>query len=130
MWQKREIENYLCMESVLLAFARHDQRDDLFGRAEAQNREQTMRDCIREIASALRTLRGIEPWSADIKASDDFLDPLFRLFFDKLQLPNLLRKTDYHALASLVPKEKIDPGVIAKLDGIVAVAQKATSKEV
>src|ERR1019366_9344651 len=25
MWQKREIENYLCHESVLLAYARHDQ---------------------------------------------------------------------------------------------------------
>ena len=35
-WQKREIENYLCMESVLLAYARHEQSDDLFGRAEAR----------------------------------------------------------------------------------------------
>ena len=30
MWRKREIENYLCQESVLLAYARHDQPDDLF----------------------------------------------------------------------------------------------------
>jgi ABC-type transport system involved in cytochrome c biogenesis ATPase subunit len=129
MWQKREIENYLCQESVLLAYARHDQPDDLFGRAESKQREQIMRECIQEIGSALRTLRRIEPWSADIKATDDFLDPLFQLFFDKLQLPNLLRKTDYHVLARLVPKEKIDPEIIAKLDGIFAVAQKAKSKE-
>jgi ABC-type transport system involved in cytochrome c biogenesis ATPase subunit len=129
MWQKREIENYLCQESVLLAYARHDQPDDLFGRAESKQREQIMRECIQEIGSALRTLRRIEPWSADIKATDDFLDPLFQLFFDKLQLPNLLRKTDYHVLARLVPKEKIDPEIIAKLDGIVAVAKKAKSKE-
>jgi ABC-type transport system involved in cytochrome c biogenesis ATPase subunit len=129
MWQKREIENYLCQESVLLAYARHDQPDDLFGRAESKQREQIMRECIQEIGSALRTLRRIEPWSADIKATDDFLDPLFQLFFDKLQLPNLLRKTDYHVLARLVPKEKIDPEIIAKLDGIFTVAQKAKSKE-
>ena len=129
MWQKREIENYLCHESVLLAYARYDQPDDLFGRAEAQNRERTMRECIQEISSALRTLRRIEPGSADIKASDDFLDPLFQLFFDKLQLPNLLLKTDYHVLARLVPREKIDPEVIAKLDGIVAVVAKAKPKE-
>ena len=129
MWQKREIENYLCQESVLLAYARHDQPDDLFGRAEVGRREQIMRECIQEIGSALRTLRRIEPWSADIKATDDFLDPLFQLFFDKLQLPNLLRKTDYHVLARLVPKEKIDPEIIAKLDGIVAVAHKARPKE-
>jgi hypothetical protein len=31
MWQKREIENYLCQEHVLVAYARHDQADDLFG---------------------------------------------------------------------------------------------------
>ena len=129
VWQKREIENYLCQESVLLAYARHDQPDDLFGRAEAQAREQTMRGCVQEITSALRTLRRIEPWSADIKASDDFLDPLFQLFFDKLRLPNLLRKTDYHVLARLVPRDEIDPEVIAKLDGIVAVANKAKPKE-
>jgi len=129
MWQKREIENYLCMESVLLAYARHDQPDDLFGGAEAQRRVQTMRDCIQEITLALRTLGRPDPWSADLKASDDFLNPLFDLFFQRIGLPNLLRKTDYHALARLVPKDKIDREVVAKLDGILAVAQKAKSKE-
>ena len=67
--------------------------------------------------------------SADIKATDDFLDPLFQLFFDKLQLPNLLRKTDYHVLARLVPRDSFDAEVISKLDGIVAVAKKAKPKE-
>ena len=129
MWEKREIENYLCRESVLLAYARHDQPDDLFGRAEVGRREQTMRECIQEISSALRTLRRLEPWSADIKASDDFLDPLFQLFFDRLELPNLLRKTDYHVLARLVPKEQIDAEITTKLDGIVSVAKKAHPKE-
>ena len=129
MWRKREIENYLCMEPVLLAYARHDQSDDLFGRAEAERRVQIMRECILEITSALRTLGGPDPWSDDIKASNEFLNPLFDLFFRKLGLPNMLRKTDYHVLARLVPKEKIDLEVLAKLDGIVAVAQKAKSKE-
>ena len=129
MWQKREIENYLCQESILLNYARHDQPDDLFGCAEADRRVQTMRDCIQEVTIALQTLGRPDPWSADVKASDDFLNPLFDRFFQKVGLPNLLRKTDYHALAQLVPKEKIDPEVIAKLDGILAVAQKAKSKE-
>jgi len=129
MWQKREIENYLCQESVLLAYARHEQPDDLFGRAEAHRREQTMRECIQEITTALQTLGRPSPWSADVKASDDFLNPLFDRFFQKLSLPNLLRKTDYHVLARLVLKENIDPEVIAKLNGIVAVAKKAKPKE-
>jgi hypothetical protein len=129
MWQKREIENYLCMESVLLDYARHDQPDDLFGRAEAERRVQTMRDCIREVTIALQTLGRPDPWSADVKASDDFLNPLFDRFFLRLDLPNLLRKTDYHVLARLVAKDKIDPEIVSKLDGILAVAQKAKSKE-
>jgi ABC-type transport system involved in cytochrome c biogenesis ATPase subunit len=129
MWQKREIENYLCQESVLLAYARHDQPDDLFGRAESEQREQLMRECIQEIGNALRTLRRIEPWSPEIKATDDFLDPLFQRYFEKLQLPNLLRKTDYHVLARLLPKDKIDPEIIEKLDAIVTLAKKAHPKE-
>ncbi len=88
-----------------------------------------MRDCIQEVSAALQTLGKPDPWSADVKASDDFLDPLFKQFFQRLHLPNLLRKTDYHVLARLVPKEQIDLEVIAKLDGILAVAQKAKSKE-
>jgi ABC-type transport system involved in cytochrome c biogenesis ATPase subunit len=128
-WQKREIENYLCQESVLLAYARHDQSDDLFGRAETDRRVRTMRECIQEVTGALQTLGKPDPWSADVKASDDFLNPLFDRYFKKLGLPNWLRKTDYHVLARLVPKDEIDPEVVAKLDGIVAVAKKAKSKE-
>ncbi len=128
MWDKKEIENYLCMEEVLLAYARHDQPNDLFGIAETQHREKAMQDSISEISSALKTLRRLEPWSADIKASDDFLDRLFEIFFQKMGLPNLLRKTDYHILASLVPEDKIHTDVMKKLDKIVTVAKKAKYK--
>jgi ABC-type lipoprotein export system ATPase subunit len=125
MWQRREIENYLCQEDVLLAYARHDQPDDLFGRAEAARREQAMRECIAEVTAALATLSKPSPWSHDIKASDDFLSPVFERFFKKLGLPNLLRKTDYHVLAGLVPRNKLVPEVTTKLDTILAVAKKA-----
>jgi hypothetical protein len=125
MWQKREIENYLCQEDVLLAYARHDQADDLFGRAEAVRREQVMRECIAEVTAALATLSRPSPWSDEIKASDEFLNPVFELFFKKLGLPNLLRKTDYHVLAGLVPREKLDAEVTVKLDAILAIARKA-----
>jgi len=126
VWKRREIENYLCMEEVLLAYADADQPpDDLFGLAERQRREQAMREAIAEVSTALKTLGRPDPWSPDIKASDDFLDPLFKKYFEKLGLPNLLRKTDYHILARLVPREKIDPEVVEKLDAIATVAQKA-----
>ena len=43
MWRRREIENYFCREDVLLAYARHDQSDDLFGRSEAETRAKDAR---------------------------------------------------------------------------------------
>ena len=128
MWRRREVENYLCQEAVLLGYARHDLPDDLFGLAEANWREQAMREAIQEVTSALQTLRKPDPWSPDIKASDDFLDPLFDVYFKKLGLPNLMRKSDYYSLARLVPAEAIDPEVTEKLDAIVAIAAKAAPR--
>jgi len=36
-----------------------------------------------------------------------------------------LRKSDYHVLASLVPRDRIDPEVSRKLSAIVEVAREA-----
>ncbi|MEW5879736.1 MAG: AAA family ATPase, partial [Pseudomonadota bacterium] len=87
---------------------------------------QTMVEAIDEIARALAALGKPEPSSPDLKASDDFLDPLFRRFFEKLELPNLMAKTDYHTLAPFVRAQDIDPEVREKLDRIVEVAGRAT----
>ncbi len=125
MWRKREIENYLCQEEVLIAYARHGLPDDLFGREEARQREEIMRQCIAEVSGALETLGRPGPWSDDLKASDDFLTPLFEKYFKRLNLPNLLRKTDFHVLAGVVPKDRLSPEVAEKLDAILTVARSA-----
>jgi ABC-type lipoprotein export system ATPase subunit len=125
MWRRRELENYLCMEEVLLAYAHGQESDDLFSMAESSRRENAMRESIEEVAKAIETLYECDPWSPDIKASDDFLDRLFRIYFKKLSMDNLLLKNDYHVLAGLVPKDKIDTEITEKLDAIVEVAKKA-----
>ena len=125
MWRRREIENYLCQESVLLRYARHELSDDLFGAAEADRRETAMREAIAEVTAALKTLRNLDPWSPDIKAKDEFLNPLFRTYFGKLDLPNLLLKSDYHILASLVAREELDAEIGEKLDAIADVTARA-----
>ena len=124
MWRRREIENYICMEEVLLSYARHDLPDDLFGKAESQHREQGMRDAIADVTKLLE-IDDLNPWSPDVKATDQVLDRVFRLFFKKLALPLQLRKSDYHILAGLVPKERLDAEITEKLDAIVAVAKKS-----
>jgi len=125
MWRRREIENYFCTEDVLVAYARHDLPNDLFGQAESQAREQAMREAIGEVAQALKTLNKPNPWSAEIKATDEFLDPLFKKFFAKLKLPLQLRKADYHVLASLTTNAELDPEIAEKLDAVDAVARRA-----
>ena len=62
-----------------------------------------------------------DPFGPDVKASDDFLDPVFQTYFSKLGLRNLMQKTDYHVLAHLVPRELIDSEISEKLDRIVEV---------
>jgi len=123
MWTRRELENYLCQRETLVRFAEdqcHRQQGELFG----VEWRTAMEEAIREVEMALRTL-GKDPWSADIKASDDFLEPLFKKFYERLGLPNLMSKTDYHALAAFVPKEAIDEEIREALDAIVAVASAA-----
>jgi len=108
MWKKRELENYVCTEEVLLSYARRDLPGDLFGQAEAARREMAMRDSIREVTQALKTLGKKDPWSSDMKVTDDFLDPLFQKYFEKLGFDNLFLKNDYYVLASFVPIEKLN----------------------
>ena len=64
-------------------------------------------------------------WWRTVKASDEFMDPVFEDFFQELGLPNLIRKTDYHRLAALVPKEMIASEVTEVLDAIVKVSRSA-----
>ncbi len=130
MWNKREIENYFSTEEVLLSYARYDlKKDDLFDQMDADRREKAMRSAIDEVVKSLNTLGKPDPWSSDIKASDDFLDPTFKNYFKKLDSPILLRKTNYYTLANLVPKDKLDAEITDKLNQIVTVAKRSHTPE-
>jgi ABC-type taurine transport system ATPase subunit len=121
MWRKREIENYLCRPEVLRAWASHQTEGGLF----AASWVETMDASIREVEAALRVLGKPSPWSDELKASDDFLEPLFQAFYTRLGLPNLMNKSDYQELAVYLKKELIDPEIVEVLDTIAGVAQSA-----
>ncbi len=123
MWKRREIENYLCQRETLLAWAQ-TQGDAQAGELFASTWSDAMAAAIEEVSAALATLGKPGPWSADVKASDDFLQPLFQKFYDKLGLPNVMRKTDYHTLAPYVAAEAIDPEVSEVLDEIDRVSRR------
>lgn len=124
VWQRREIENYLCQRPTLIRYA-ESQGMDLQGDLFAALWRKAMEESIDEIASALAALGKPDPWSPDLKASDEFLNPLFRAFYGKLQLPNVMSKTDFHTLAPFVSVEDIDGEVRATLDAIANVAELA-----
>ena len=118
-WAKKEIENYFCNKDVLQGFAR-DEGVGLFQEININ----AMNETINEIESALNTLRK-SPWDDDIKVTDEFLDPLFDKYYEKLNLPNLMRKSKYYRLAEFVAPDALDIEVYEKLDLIVRVAEKA-----
>ena len=128
-WRRREIENYLCSPATLEAYAAASAAGDapgpLFTPSAEERRRDAMRSAIGEIESALRNLRRPPPWNALTKASDDFLEPLFASYFDKLGLPNLMAKSNYHELVEHVPADEIDVEIGEKLDAIARVAESA-----
>ena len=128
VWRHREIENYLCQEVTLLNWVKAQGRaphGDLF----VASWLDAMEKAIAEICSALADLGKPDPWSPDLKASDEFLDPLFKKFYQTVRLPNLMQKTDYHTLAPYVPPDELNAEVREKLDAIVDVAGKAVVKD-
>ena len=127
-WRRRELENYLCRRGVLLDFAEAEGRrlqGDLFGAAWRER----MQACIAEIEQALRTLGASSPWGPDVKASDEFLDPLFARFYAASDSPDLMRKADYHRLAEFLEAGAVDAEITEKLDAIAGVADRARPRE-
>ncbi len=129
VWNRREIENYLCTRRTLEAYARASGAASgpgaLFASAEASKRLTAMGEAIDEVGKALETLGKESPWSDRAKASNDFFTPLFRTYFDKIGIPNLMAKKTFYELAGHVPEDEIDSEIGEKLDAIARVAESA-----
>lgn len=125
MWRRRELENYLCVRDALLAHAERRGEEQGGGELFGVAWRNTMNAVIDEIEQALGALGRSSPWGEDVKASDEFLDPVYKRFYERLALPNLMRKTDYHTLAPFVPVDRLDAEISEKLDAIVDTARQA-----
>lgn len=121
MWQKNEIENYFCIKENLIRFIEDSTTGELFQASDTD----IMKEEIDELEKALLKIGKPSPWGDDIKATDDFLDPLFRNFSSRTNQPLILRKRNYYKLIKYMSKDMVDKEVITKLDSIVSVAKKA-----
>ena len=124
MWKRREIENYLCRKEVLIAWAK-DKGEETEGPLFSHQWMHTMEEAIEETEKNLETRGKGSPWSPETKTSDDFLNPLFDAFFEKLKLDNLMQRTNYHTLVQYVSPDEIDPEVSDVLDAILEVSNRA-----
>lgn len=126
MWRRREIENYLVTPESLRASVQLGLRsDDLVDEAERKTRLDVLNTCMNELVHALKLTNKHDPWGVDIKVTDDFLDPLFRLYYERLGIPQKTFKRDYHGLADAIPASQIDPEVSEVLDMIQATSARA-----
>jgi hypothetical protein len=126
MWSRREIENYVVTRESLKAFVQAGLRaDDLIERAEKEARAGVLDSCLAEVEQALRITNKADPWGSEIKVTDEFLDPLFKLFYERLGIPQQVFKRDYHGLADSIPVQEIAPEIGSMLDELVAVAGRA-----
>lgn len=128
MWERREIENYFCTPSVLEAYAKQVPTEALGPLFEAPRIEKNvaaMQEAIRNIESALQALGKAHPWGADIKASDDFLGPVFKRYFEILGLANPMTKKSFYELVTYMPAGDMPSEISDKLDAIAAVAERA-----
>lgn len=128
-WTRREIESFLCQPPTLYAYAEKSGAESaigpLFSKAESTHRRTTMEETVRRLVPPIALENPNDRWWHETKASDAFLDRVFETYFQRLGLPNLMRKTDYHELAALVPADLIDPEVGEKLDAIADTATRA-----
>ena len=129
VWERREIGNYLCTRRTLEAYAAEssdvDRLGSLFAPPEVERRNAAMQDAIAEVEAELAANGTAPPWSADLKAGEQVLEPILAAFFRKLDLPVANRSV--HELAEHVPEDEIAPDVTRKLDAIAQVAADASS---
>ncbi len=123
MWQKNEIENYLCQSETLRRWA--EAFGLKYGTLYREAASHAMDESIDEIEKALKIL-GKSPWSNEIKASEEFLKPLFIKFFERLKLPNFMQKSSYYELASFISPGDIDREIKKVLDVIAEISQSAS----
>ena len=127
MWTRREVESYFCLPETLSEYAAQTGKTEgpgpLFAAKETEARVQAMQESIQEVTAAMETLEKGSPWANDTKVSNDFMTPLFKKYFKKLNLPNIMDKKRFHDLVNYVPAERIDSEIRIALDKIVRIAE-------
>lgn len=120
---RRELENYFCSPVLLRRWVEPGARvADLFGHAELAKRRSAMEQAIRANTIPLALDDPTHRFWRTNKVSDEYLPAVFGSFFELLDLPTSMNKSDYSQLARLLEPNEIDPELIAVLEAIARTA--------
>jgi hypothetical protein len=126
---RREIENYLIDPNVLLRYAESLAEGGtglpLFDSAQIGKNIDAMNQAIEDNVPPRAMRDRSDPWWVNVKASEEFLEPLFVSFFQRLGLPNLISKTDFHQLARFVRVDDIPEEIRDLLDLIRSASRES-----
>lgn len=127
-WSRREVENYYAFPETLEKWAASTQPRDLFSFDGTPTRRALARELTENLVPRVALTNLNDPWWIDTKISEQFLERFFASFFDRLTLPNIMKKTSYHEVASFAPPALIPAEVKEKLDAIETVRKAAKPK--
>jgi AAA15 family ATPase/GTPase len=117
IWEKHEIKNYIFSQNVLLAWAKGEVSQDLFGPAESQQREDAMLHALDDILPGAAKRDKKDNYWSDVKASKE-IEKILRTFYKYLHQPGDTSKGKFFELVNFIEVDEIDNEVIEKLDFI------------
>lgn len=110
-WRRNEIENYLPLPQVLLAYSKTLALRPLF--------EQRFMDIVKENTTPIAYQNVEDRFWKSTKISDDFLTPIFEKAFDEFRLPrSKMDKSKFYQLVELADERLIDNELIDTLHAI------------
>ncbi len=83
-----------------------------------------MQECLHDLIPPIALTDRSHHWWWDVPAGK-FLEDLFREYFRRRGLPNLMNKSDYHEIVNYLSPERVPEEVRQKLDAIQEVAERA-----
>lgn len=119
MWQRREIENYLPIPESIERYTSQYPKD-LF----LQHNPKLMEGIIKEEIPPAALKDKSHSWWINTKITDEFLDKIFKKYFNQMQMPILINKSDYYILMTFSKPEELNKEVKEKLDIVLEIARE------
>jgi predicted ATPase len=126
---RRKFENYFAtletVQRLAESLARDESEGSLFESGHKETHRLAMQRAIEERVPRRYAIDPEHSWWQEMRAVEDFLDPVFDEFFMQLNRPNEFRLRNYNALIDCMRPEAVADEIGKVLDRIVELAKRA-----